>query len=52
MIPVLVMLLAVLGWTISVFATIWYLRTFYHMHQEMKAIRRYLQALYDRMEGR
>jgi len=51
-IPLLGLLLAVLGWVISVLATFWYVRVFHQMLQEMRAIRRYLHALYERGERR
>ncbi|MFZ5814170.1 MAG: hypothetical protein ACOY93_02545 [Bacillota bacterium] len=44
------LVLGVIGWLISVVATSWYLRTFYQLHQEMQTIRRYLQAIHERME--
>lgn len=52
MIPVLVLLVGIFGWLVSVTATVWYLKKFHELHQEMQTIRRYLQAMYERMEQR
>lgn len=50
MIPVISILFGLLGWLVTIAATLWYLRTLKQMHEEMRTIRRYLQAIYERME--
>lgn len=46
------LLVGILGWLFTVAATVWYLRTFKQMHEEMQTIRRYLQAIHERLERR
>lgn len=46
----LMMLIAVLAWAVPTLAGIWYLITFREMRDEIRTIRRYLQALHDRAE--
>lgn len=45
-------LLGLLGWLFTVGVTVWYLRTVRQMHEEMQAMRRYLQAIYERLDRR
>ncbi len=43
-------LLGLIAWVVPTIAGVWYLLTFREMRDEIKLIRRYLQAWYERAE--
>lgn len=43
----LMIILGLIGWLVPTIAGLWYLWAFKEMRDEIRTIRRYLQALYD-----
>lgn len=48
----LMVVLGFIAWLVPTVAGVWYLVTFKEMRDELRTIRRYLQALYDKQDGK
>lgn len=44
----LIVLVGIIGWVVPTLAGIWFLVAFREMRDEIRTIRRYLQALYEK----
>lgn len=48
----LLVIIGVIAWLVPTVAGLWYLAAFKEMRDEIKAIRRYLQAMHDQQQRR
>jgi hypothetical protein len=51
-IPVLLVLIGIVAWLVPTLAGLWFLAAFKEMKDEIRTIRRYMQALYEKQTQR